>query len=105
MNMEKINLHDEIIEKVRAYYRTYHINNKEFEPGDRIFYSGRIYDEEEMVNLVDAALEFWLTQGRYSEIFENKLAAFVGTKYCSLVNSGSSANLAAFMSLTSDCKT
>ncbi len=102
MNMEKINLHDEIIEKVRAYYRTYHINNKEFEPGDRIFYSGRIYDEEEMVNLVDAALEFWLTQGRYSEIFENKLAAFVGTKYCSLVNSGSSANLAAFMSLTSD---
>ena len=102
MNMEKINLHDEIIEKVRLYYRTYHVNNKKFEPGDRISYSGRIYDEAEMVNLVDAALEFWLTQGKYSEMFETKLAAFIGTKYCSLVNSGSSANLAAFMALTSD---
>ena len=95
-------LHNEIMEKVREYYRTYHVKGKKFEPGDRISYSGRVYDEEEMVNLVDAALEFWLTQGRYSEEFETRLAEFVGTKYCSLVNSGSSANLAAFMSLTSD---
>ena len=100
--MKNNKLHNEIIEKVREYYRTYHINNKEFEAGDRISYSGRVYDEEEMVCLVDAALEFWLTQGRYSMEFETRLAEFVGTKYCSLVNSGSSANLLAFMSLTSD---
>lgn len=100
--VEKNELYKEIIEKVREYYRICHIDNKEFEPGDRIAYSGRVYDEEEMVNLVDAALEFWLTQGRYSAEFETGLAKFVGTKYCTLVNSGSSANLAAFMALTSD---
>lgn len=100
--MERNALYNEIIEKVREYYRLCHIDNKKFEPGDRISYSGRVYDEEEMVNLVDAALEFWLTQGRYSAEFEMGLAQFVGTKYCSLVNSGSSANLAAFMALTSD---
>ena len=61
-----------------------------------------MYDADEMTTLVDAALEFWLTQGRYSQEFETRLAEYVGTKYCSLVNSGSSANLAAFMSLTSD---
>ena len=100
--MENNKLHDEIIEKVREYYKAYHLNEKTFEPGERISYSGRVYDEEEMVNLVDASLEFWLTQGRYSQEFEDRLAEYVGTKYCSLVNSGSSANLAAFMALTSD---
>lgn len=100
--MRNDKLHDEIIEKVKEYYRENHKIDKEFKPGDRIAYSGRVYDESEMVNLVDAALEFWLTQGRYSEEFETRLAGYVGTKYCSLVNSGSSANLAAFMSLTAE---
>lgn len=86
---------------VREYYRKEHNPQKDFQPGDKIFYSGRIYDEEEMVNLVDAALEFWLTSGHYTEEFEAGLANFLGVKHCSLVNSGSSANLCAFMALTS----
>lgn len=104
MSSEQKKLHDEILEKVREYHDKFHLekNNKEFVEGDRISYSGRVYDADEMTTLVDAALEFWLTQGRYSEEFEKRLADYVGTKYCSLVNSGSSANLAAFMSLTSD---
>lgn len=104
MSSEQKKLHDEILEKVREYHDKFHLekNNKEFVEGDRISYSGRVYDAYEMTTLVDAALEFWLTQGRYSEEFEKRLADYVGTKYCSLVNSGSSANLAAFMSLTSD---
>ena len=104
MNNEQKKLHDEILEKVREYHDKFHLekNNKEFVEGDRISYSGRVYDADEMTALVDAALEFWLTQGRYSQEFETRLAEYVGTKYCSLVNSGSSANLAAFMSLTSD---
>ena len=55
----------------------------------------------EMVNLVDSALEFWLTSGRYTDEFEAKLAEYLGVRYCALVNSGSSANLIAFMTLTS----
>lgn len=102
MNNEQKQLHDEILEKVREYYDKYHKNTREFEEGDRIAYSGRIYDSEEMMALVDASLEFWLTQGHYSAEFESRLAEYVGTKYCSLVNSGSSANLAAFMALTAD---
>ena len=104
MNNEQKKLHDEILEKVREYHDKFHFekNNKEFVEGDRISYSGRVYDADEMTTLVDAALEFWLTQGRYSQEFETRLAEYVGTKYCSLVNAGSSANLAAFMSLTSD---
>lgn len=104
MNDEQRKMHDEILEKVRDYYNKFHKekNEKKYEKGDRIAYSGRVYDSDEMVNLVDAALEFWLTQGRYSEEFETRLADYVGTKYCSLVNSGSSANLVAFMALTAD---
>ena len=98
--MEK-QLRNQIEELVREYYREAHENDKEFVKGDRICYSGRVYDEEEMVNLVDAALEFWLTSGHYVKEFEEGLAEFLGVKYCSLVNSGSSANLVAFMALTS----
>lgn len=99
----KQRLHDEIIEKVAEYCENYHNNaNGEYREGDKIPYSGRIYDKEEMTNLVDAALEFWLTQGRYTDEFESRLAEYLGVKYCSLVNSGSSANLAAFMALTAD---
>ena len=54
-----------------------------------------------MVNLIDSSLEFWLTAGRYTEMFEKKLAEYLNVRHCSLVNSGSSANLNAFMALTS----
>ena len=66
-----------------------------------IAYGGRKFDNEEMVNLVDAALEFWLTTGRFANQFEKDFANFLGIKHCLLTNSGSSANLLAFMALTS----
>ena len=92
----------EILDLVADYCRTYHIDNKKkYEPGDRIPYASRVYDEAEMVNLVDSALEFWLTSGRYTDEFEEKLAEYLDVRYCALVNSGSSANLVAFMTLTS----
>ena len=74
---------------------------KPFVPGERIPYAGRVYDEEEIANLVDAALDFWLTAGRYAGQFEREFAAFLGSRHCALTNSGSSANLLAFMALTS----
>ena len=73
---------------------------KEFKPGDRLSYASRGYDEKEMCTLVDAALDFWLTTGRLSDEFEKKFAEWIGVKYANLVNSGSSANLIAFMTLT-----
>ncbi len=92
----------EILDLVADYCETWHIRNKKpYEEGDRIPYASRVYDAAEMVNLVDSALEFWLTSGRYTEEFERKLAAYLGVRFCSLVNSGSSANLCAFMALTS----
>lgn len=100
MNQEQQILKSRIEDLVREYYRKFH-NIKDFEEGDRVPYSGRVYDAEEMVNLVDAALEFWLTSGHYVEEFEHGLAGFLGVRHCSLVNSGSSANLCAFMALTS----
>ena len=71
-----------------------------FAPGDRISYASRVYDEREMCSLVDAALDFWLTTGRFSDQFEKEFASWIGVKYAHLVNSGSSANLLAFMTLT-----
>jgi CDP-6-deoxy-D-xylo-4-hexulose-3-dehydrase len=91
----------EIMKIVEEYCNTYHCQKKEFQRGDRIPYASRVYDSAEMVNLVDSALEFWLTSGRYTAEFEKKLSEYLGVKYCSLVNSGSSANLNAFMALTS----
>ena len=102
--MEKSQEQDrqQILDLVADYCRKYHLENKKpYEPGDRIPYASRVYDEKEMVNLVDSALEFWLTSGRYTDEFEEKLAKYLGVRYCSLVNSGSSANLVAFMALTS----
>lgn len=102
--MEKSQEQDrqQILDLVADYCRKYHLENKKpYEPGDRIPYASRVYDEKEMVNLVDSALEFWLTAGRYTDEFEEKLAKYLGVRYCSLVNSGSSANLVAFMALTS----
>ncbi len=95
------NITEEIFQLVKEYYQEQNNKTKPFQKGDRIHYSGRVYDEEEMLNLVDAALEFWLTSGHYVQEFEEGLAKFLNIKYCSLVNSGSSANLCAFMALTS----
>lgn len=89
-----------ILNHVREYCEKYHAA-KTYSEGDRIPYARRVYDADEMVNLVDSALDFWLTAGRYTERFEKEFAAFLGVKFCSLVNSGSSANLLAFMALTS----
>ena len=90
----------EILAMVSEYCDTFH-KRKDYRKGDRIPYASRVYDHEEMVNLVDSSLEFWLTAGRYTDLFEKKFAQYLGVKYCSLVNSGSSANLNAFMALTS----
>ncbi|MCI7262929.1 MAG: DegT/DnrJ/EryC1/StrS family aminotransferase, partial [Clostridiaceae bacterium] len=98
---EKEQARRHILELVAEYCDTYHNQKKPFVEGQRIPYASRVYDSREMVNLVDSALEFWLTSGRYTEEFEKKLAEYLGVKYCSLVNSGSSANLVAFMTLTS----
>lgn len=91
----------EILDQVTEYCKTFHNQKKSFVPGQRIPYASRVYDEHEMTNLVDSALEFWLTSGRYTDQFEKQLADYLGVRFCSLVNSGSSANLNAFMALTS----
>ena len=91
----------EILDLVKEYCDTYHNKKGKFKEGGRIPYASRVYDHDEMVNLVDSSLEFWLTSGRYTDEFEKKLAKYLGVRYCSLVNSGSSANLNAFMALTS----
>lgn len=100
-NMTEKEARKDILEKVKEYCSQYHNIKKEYREGDRIPYASRVYDSAEMVNLVDSALEFWLTSGRYTEEFETNMAKYLGIKYCSLVNSGSSANLLAFMALTS----
>lgn len=92
---------EEILGLVKEYCETYHNQKKPFQEGDRISYASRVYDSAEMVNLVDSSLEFWLTSGRYTDAFEKKLGEYLGVRFCSLVNSGSSANLNAFMALTS----
>ena len=91
----------QILELTKQYYYEQFSQKKEYRLGDRINYAGRIFDEEELVNLVDSSLEFWLTAGRYSRQFERDFAKWLGVKYCSLTNSGSSANLLAFSALTS----
>jgi CDP-6-deoxy-D-xylo-4-hexulose-3-dehydrase len=96
-------LKQEIFRKVEEYFKLAHANREPFIPGKtRTPFAGRIFDEEELVSLVDAALEFWLTQGRFTDQFEEGLASFLGARHCIFVNSGSSANLLAFMALTSD---
>ena len=85
---------------VAQYYKDFKEPKKAFEPGDRINYASRVFDEKEMQALTDAALDFWLTTGRFAEQFEKDFASWIGVKYAHLVNSGSSANLLAFMVLT-----
>lgn len=90
----------EILNLVVEFANTYRALNDSFTPGNRIPYASRVYDSQEMVNLVDASLEFWLTAGHWTDQFEEGLANYLGVKHCALVNSGSSANLLAFMTLT-----
>ena len=85
---------------VTDYYHDFKEKKEEFRPGDRISYASRVFDEKEMCGLTDAMLDFWLTTGRFSDQFEKKFASWIGVKYAHLVNSGSSANLIAFMVLT-----
>lgn len=85
---------------VSEYYHEFKEPQKPFAPGDRIPYASRVFDEKEMCALTDAMLDFWLTTGRFAEEFEREFAAWIGVKYAHLVNSGSSANLIAFMALT-----
>ncbi|KAA6333711.1 GDP-4-keto-6-deoxy-D-mannose-3-dehydratase / pyridoxamine-phosphate transaminase [termite gut metagenome] len=101
--MPKVDLlKQQILELTKEYYKEVHGGNKVFEGGKTfINYGGRYFDEKELVNLVDSSLDFWLTAGSWARKFENRFADWLGIKYCSLTNSGSSANLLAFMALTS----
>ena len=99
---KKEELKSQILELTREYYREVHAQKPVFEEG-RTFvnYGGRYYDDEEMVNLVDSSLDFWLTAGPWAHKFETRLAKWLGVKYCAVTNSGSSANLLAFYALIS----
>lgn len=100
-NKTEIEAKQEILGMVKEYCDVFHNTKKEFQKGEKIPYASRVYDSVEMINLVDSSLEFWLTSGRYTKRFEKELAQYLNVKYCALVNSGSSANLNAFMALTS----
>lgn len=89
-----------ILSAVAEYCEKYMMPKKAFAPGDKINYAGRVFDSEELTNLVDSSLEFWLTAGRYAARFERELAEYLDVRFCSLVNSGSSAVLLAFSALT-----
>ncbi|MDR1701897.1 MAG: lipopolysaccharide biosynthesis protein RfbH [Sporomusaceae bacterium] len=94
-------LRQEAIQAAVNYYKIKHAPQKEFQAGDKIPYAGRVFAEKEIANLIDASLDFWLTAGKYAAQFEAAFAQFLQVKYVSLTNSGSSANLLAFMALTS----
>jgi len=95
-------LKEKVFQAAHRYYDAVHRRDKKkFTPGDRIPYGGRIYDEKEILAAIDASLEFWLTAGRHAASFETSFAHYLGSRYCSLTNSGSSANLLAFNALTS----
>ena len=100
---EKQILKNRILELTKEYAKKYlsNLENRDFKEGDRIPYSAKVYNEEEVINLVSSSLEFWLTEGHFYKEFEEKLKKYIGVKYLSYVNSGSSANLLAFYTLTS----
>ncbi len=99
---KKEELKAQILELTREYYKEVHAQKKDFEPGQSfVHYGGRFFNDEEMVNLVDSSLDFWLTQGPWTHKFERRLADWLGVKFCAVTNSGSSANLLAFYTLTS----
>lgn len=94
-------LRQQILDLTRQYCEASLAGRPAFEPGDRVAYGGRVYDGDDMTALVDSALDFWLTAGRYVDRFEKEFAEYLGIQHCITVNSGSSANLLAFMALTS----
>lgn len=95
-------IREEIIQKTKEYYNA-KFGKQEYIAGkNRVNYAGRVFDEKEIVNAVEASLDFWLTEGRFSEEFSEKISEFLGIKHVLLTNSGSSANLLAFASLTSE---
>lgn len=99
---KKEELKQQILNLTREYWREVHGQKKEFKPGETfVNYGGRYFDDEEMVNLVDSSLDFWLTAGPWAHKFETRLANWLGVKHCAVCNSGSSANLLAFYALTS----
>lgn len=100
-NMNEAQARAEILKNVREYVQQFHNIQSEFKPGDRINYASRVYGPDDVEALVDSSLDFWLTAGRYTQKFERDFAQMLGVKYCSVVNSGSSANLIAFSALTS----
>ncbi|OAA93671.1 lipopolysaccharide biosynthesis protein RfbH [Clostridium coskatii] len=92
---------EDIINRAGKFYHNKQSTNK-FIPGKTyIPASGKVLDENDLANLIDASLDMWLTSGRYADMFEKKFSDFLSVKYCSLVNSGSSANLIALTALTS----
>lgn len=94
-------LREEAVQAAVRYYEQVLKRKTAFTPGDRLSYGGRVFDEKEIAALVDSSLDFWLTTGRYADNFEKAFADFLGVNHCALTNSGSSANLLAFMTLTS----
>lgn len=98
--MNEKQLRQEILEKTKEYYNVKFASDK-YTEGDRIPFAKRVFDENELVNLVDSSLDFWLTAGRYANDFEYEFAQFMDVEHCLLVNSGSSADLVAFTTLTS----
>lgn len=99
---KKEELKKQILELTKEYYKETHGQKREFKPGETfVNYGGRYFNDAEMVNLVDSSLDFWLTAGPWAQKFEKEFAKWLGVRYCSLTNSGSSANLLAFSALTS----
>ena len=103
LNNEKSNrIKNDMIKDVQDYYKLNFDRTESFLPGKtRIRYGGRVFDDKELINLIDSSLEFWLTEGRYTKILQEKLSSFLGVKNCVFTNSGSSANLLAISALTS----
>lgn len=100
--MEDSNIiREQILLLTKKYYQSKFLNLSFAVGKDKVHYAGRVFDENEIINLVDSSLDFWLTSGRYSETFEMQLASFLGVSDAILVNSGSSANLLALSALTS----
>jgi len=99
--LNKNKIRNEILNSIKKFYQVIKSQEKFVSGQTYINYAGRVYDEKEIINIVDAALDFWLTAGRYADKFEKSFAAFLGVKYCLLTNSGSSANLLAVSALTS----
>ncbi|NLE26951.1 MAG: lipopolysaccharide biosynthesis protein RfbH, partial [Clostridiaceae bacterium] len=98
--MKDTDIRQEILKKTKEYYHA-KFASEHYKEGDRIPFARRVFDENELVNLVDSSLDFWLTAGRYVNDFEYEFAQFMSQEHCLLVNSGSSANLVALSTLTS----